>query len=112
MPQVLAVLCGFKTDTEEVLNDPVAIVRVGNLCNIPFRKLNYAYEFLEGYRSGMARVWKSSYIIPGKPATYRDRGMRFAWLAHICGRKHKDDYPEARIIYAEDRQLSCEKHDE
>jgi hypothetical protein len=95
---MLAVLCGSKIVMAEREKKTVALVKVGSLCEIPFESEMRARSFAAGYRSGMARIWRTTYELPGSVNDIRDRGVRFAWLAHIVGRRYKDEFPELEVV--------------
>lgn len=81
-------------------DDDKVLVAIGCFLEIPFLELRDAKDFCAGYRSGIARIAKSSYNLPtaDKCDSVYARGFRFAFLAHFFGRKHSiDDFPEAII---------------
>ena len=93
---MLRILYGCKTD---MVTAPKAEARVGRLCVIPFESEESGREFSLGYRSGMARIWRTTYSMPKRASNWRVRGFRFAWLAHWVGKREgNDQFPEITLF--------------
>jgi len=92
------VLFGFKTDTDEREKRPAANVKIGSLVEIPFASEADAIAFAAGYRSGMARIWRTTYEMPMLVNSAKKRGVRFAWLCHVTGRMYRDEFPEVEVV--------------
>ena len=77
------------------------MVEIGRLCDLKFRDTQAARDFCGGYRSGMARIAKGSYNYPHikEGDNWFKRGYRFAFLAHMTGRRTcNEDFPDAVIL--------------
>jgi hypothetical protein len=92
-----AALFGFKTGMERS-DERKPYARIGSFLFLEFDNLHFAQEFMAGYRSGMARIWRTTYELPKNADTPRRRGVRFAWLCHLYGSKYENDqFPEASL---------------
>lgn len=100
--RVLAISCGFKTGTDDSTTRnkvPKCLIRVGTFLVMPFYDVEDAQSFLTGYRSGMARIWRTTFVMPRQIDSSHKRGFRFAFLCHWYGRKFcNDQFPEIALI--------------
>lgn len=107
------VLYGCKTISEETISE--SDVGIGNFVSLSFPSIESAEEFLSGFRSGIARIAKSSYVLP-KVSSFTPpwyiRGFRFAWIAHHYGKAFaNDEFPEG-YRWGKSVQSTSEQPDE
>jgi hypothetical protein len=94
---MLGITCGYKTDMDD--GSSSTTVKIGSFLCLRFGNAEKAESFLLGYRSGMARIWRTTFVLPTKTDTLFRRGFRFAWWCHLYGIKHaRDQFPEAYIV--------------
>ena len=92
------------------VNEPAMKVRIGNFVSLRKLDRESAMEFAAGYRSGIAKLAKGSYVYPATPVESLSpytRGFRFAFAAHWFARRHGlEEWPDINLenAYANTRR--------
>lgn len=86
-----------------------SIVKIGSFMWLPFSTEVDAAAFCRGYRSGMSRIWRTTFVMPKIADTHYRRGFRFAWIAHHYGKKFvNDQFPEVFIVKKDGENEKCQ----